>query len=57
MVVHAEQVFRQQKPFVALSKEPLNCRDRYQMILHPELLMQDRTLCGDFVRRQREDWR
>lgn len=37
VVVCSEQVFRQQKPFVALSPEPLNRRNRYQVILHPEL--------------------
>lgn len=40
VVARSEQLFRQQKPFVALSPEPLNRQGRYQMILHPDLFVQ-----------------
>lgn len=40
VIVRSEQIIRQQKPFVALSPDPLNRQDRYQMILHPELMTQ-----------------
>ena len=40
VIVHGEQVFRQQKPFIALAREPLNRQGRYQAILHPDLFAQ-----------------
>lgn len=41
VIARSEQVFRQQKPFVALSPAPLNRQGRYQMLLHPDLLAGD----------------